>query len=105
MRPGLAADLHERVIRMRGGETQLVRVSEIEVVYAHDLSAEAFAIAQSFGESFDECGLAYALHAIESDYEGPGWGRGLVLLEEVEDERDAEGGFVVYYPLLGNCAR
>lgn len=86
----LAPALHEGVVRVGGGEGQLVLVGEVEVVYADDEGLEELPLLERRGEGPDEGGLADALHAVQADYEGAGTGPGLLVLVDLETIEDWE---------------
>lgn len=84
----LAPALHEGVVRVRGGQGQLVLVGEVEVIYADDEGLEELPLLEGRGEGPDQGGLADALHAVETDYEGAGAGLGLLGLVDPETIED-----------------
>ena len=81
---GLAAALHQGVVRVRGGEVQLVLVAEVEVVDADDDGLEELPLLERLGEGLDERGLPNALHAVEAYDEGAAIGCGLLVLVGLE---------------------
>jgi hypothetical protein len=71
-------------------------MSQVQIIDTADQRLEAVLLLQRASECGNQSGLPGSLDAIEADEEGTRGVRGLVEGEARQDERDADGRFVVY---------
>jgi hypothetical protein len=74
----------------------LILMSQVQIIDTTDQRLEALLLLQRASECGNQSGLPGSLDAIEADEKGTRRVSGLVEGEAREDERDAEGRFVVY---------
>lgn len=68
----LAADLDQGIIRVGGSQSELVLMTQVEVIDGDDESLQALALLEGLGQGADEGSLADALDAVEAYDEGAG---------------------------------
>lgn len=87
----LPSVLHQGIVGVLSTKGDEVGVVEVEVVDATHKGGHVF-LFESFGEGADQRRLAGTLDSVEAYHKGLG---AIVGLEELEDEGDADGRFVV----------